>query len=211
MEIEKKKTPIFNVLMGSRSQAFQESFVQNVLNFKEHGHFLEIGAGDGVEASNTFILEKQYKWKGIAVEFDSQLHQDFMNSRTTICFCEDATIWDANGYLESLSFPRQIDYLQIDIDPAWQSLRALRNLSLDRYRFSVITFEHDYYINQNPDVRDASRKILLSHGYHLFFGGVQTQGRNFEDWWLDSENTELRKYIDLQFEDLEAKALFNAS
>ena len=182
--------------------------MQNVLNFKDGGYFLEIGAGDGVEASNTLLLEQRFKWAGLSVEFDPQLHQDFLNSRKTTCLCEDATVWDSGLHLKSQSFPNRIDYLQIDIDPASQSLQALINLPLDRYKFSVITFEHDYYVNQNPKVRDASREILLSSGYHLFFAGVQTRGRNFEDWWLDPHAAELKKYLSLQFEDMEAEELF---
>jgi|LauGreDrversion4_1035100.scaffolds.fasta_scaffold20293_3 disulfide oxidoreductase YuzD len=206
--MDRRRNQIFESLKGSKSQAFQESFVQNVLNFKVSGHFLEIGAGDGVEANNTLLLERRFKWAGLSVELDPQLHQDFLNSRKTMCLCEDATVWDSESYLKSHSFPNRIDYLQIDIDPASQSLQALINLPLDNYRFSVITFEHDYYVDQNPQVRDASREILVSSGYHLFFAGVQTRGRNFEDWWLDPEVAELKKYLDFQYEDREAEELF---
>lgn len=159
---------IFKKLSGSRSQAFQESFVQNVLNYKVGGYFLEIGAADGIEASNTLLLERQFMWNGLAVEFDPKLHEDFLNLRTATCVCEDATVWKSEMYLKNLSFPRRIDYLQIDIDPASQSLQALRNLPLNSYRFSTITFEHDYYVNQSSEVRDSSREILSSLGYHLF-------------------------------------------
>jgi hypothetical protein len=199
---------MFRALSESKSQAYQESFVQNVLNFKDSGFFLEIGAGDGIEASNTLLLEEQFKWTGLSVELNPKLHLDFLHSRKTICICEDATVWDSHSYLKSYSFPNRIDYLQIDIDPAQQSLKALINLPLSSYRFSVITFEHDYYVNQNPEVRDASREILHSAGYYLFFGGVQTHGRNFEDWWLDRDVPEFKKYLDFKFENREAGELF---
>ena len=185
--------------------------MQNVLDFKVGGHFLEIGAGDGVEASNTLLLEQQFEWAGLSIELDPQLHQKFLNSRKTICLCEDATVWDSDKFLAIHSFPKRIDYLQIDIDPGSQSLQALVNLPLSDYRFSVITFEHDYYVDQNPYVRDASRNVLFSSGYHLFFAGVHTQGRNFEDWWLDPQVPEFRKYLDLQFENREAEELFSGS
>jgi hypothetical protein len=32
------------------------------------GYFVDVGAGDGVFASNTFFLERQRCWKGIAIE-----------------------------------------------------------------------------------------------------------------------------------------------
>lgn len=32
------------------------------------GFFLDIGAHDGIELSNTYVLEKKYNWSGICVE-----------------------------------------------------------------------------------------------------------------------------------------------
>jgi hypothetical protein len=32
------------------------------------GYFIDVGAGDGVFASNTLFLERQRCWKGIAIE-----------------------------------------------------------------------------------------------------------------------------------------------
>ncbi len=37
---------------------------------KYKGFFLEIGGGDGFSNSNTFVLENNYKWRGIVVEPD---------------------------------------------------------------------------------------------------------------------------------------------
>ena len=43
----------------------------NILEFYQHkvdGFFVDIGAYDGIALSNTYILEKNYQWKGICVE-----------------------------------------------------------------------------------------------------------------------------------------------
>jgi FkbM family methyltransferase len=36
--------------------------------FIEPGYFVDVGAGDGVFSSNTFFLERQRCWKGVAIE-----------------------------------------------------------------------------------------------------------------------------------------------
>jgi FkbM family methyltransferase len=50
------------------SQLGQDLEVLKFYNNKKNGFFIEIGAYDGVELSNTYLLEKEYNWKGICVE-----------------------------------------------------------------------------------------------------------------------------------------------
>lgn len=52
----------------SFSQLGQDLEVLKFYNNKMDGFFIEIGASDGIELSNTYLLEKMYNWKGICVE-----------------------------------------------------------------------------------------------------------------------------------------------
>jgi hypothetical protein len=52
----------------SLSSNDQEWFVLTQLNFKPDGFFVDVGANDGVHHSNTFLLEKEYNWKGILAD-----------------------------------------------------------------------------------------------------------------------------------------------
>jgi len=52
----------------SKSQLGQDINVLEHYNNKKDGFFVDIGASDGVSLSNTYILEKNYNWKGICVE-----------------------------------------------------------------------------------------------------------------------------------------------
>ena len=40
-------------LVNSKSQLRQDLFVANLLNFKKNGYFVEFGATDGIEFSNS--------------------------------------------------------------------------------------------------------------------------------------------------------------
>ena len=42
--------------------------ILKLFNNKKNGFFIEVGAFDGINYSNTFLLEKKYKWKGLLVE-----------------------------------------------------------------------------------------------------------------------------------------------
>jgi len=62
----------FRLLRASRSQISQDVFVSCQLRLWEEQvrpkFFVEIGATDGVNLSNTYILEKIFKWDGLLIE-----------------------------------------------------------------------------------------------------------------------------------------------
>ena len=71
---------------------------------------------------------------------------------------KDATTVDYKAIFEENNFPNQIDYLQVDIEPAQQTLNALLQLPHDDYRFSVITYETDVY-RDGPDCQEEDYEV----------------------------------------------------
>jgi FkbM family methyltransferase len=53
------------------------------LNFKRNGFFVEFGATNGVDLSNSFLLEKNYGWKGILAEPAKIWHSSLTKNRTS--------------------------------------------------------------------------------------------------------------------------------
>lgn len=168
----------------SFSQAGQDLFVRAMLNFKLHGIYVDIGGSDPIVASNTFILEDSYCWKGVSFDIDPVMVGLFRESRKNACILADATIFDYAEYFKANEYPRQLDYLSIDIDPAEATYKALLRLPLQEYRFSVITYEHDNYTT-GPRMMNESRKYLHELGYQRVISNVLTRGRDFEDWYVD--------------------------
>jgi hypothetical protein len=166
------------------SQAFQDMFALSILDGKKDGTYVEIGGDHGVIISNTYLLETQFNWNGVSFEIDPEKVNGYNSIRENKCICADALTFDYTKLFEEKKFPKQIDYLQVDIEPAWQTLNALKALPLDEYRFSVITYETDAY-KDGPDFADESRKILASYGYELIVKNVSNQGNPFEDWYVD--------------------------
>ena len=166
------------------SQSMQDMFVLSMLDGKRNGIYVEIGADQPRVISNTYLLEKDFDWSGISFELDEDKVAFFNTIRKNKCLCEDATLYDYKSLFEERSYPKQIDYLQLDIDPAEGTLRALKTLPLDDYRFSVITYETDVY-SSGADIQDEQIEILESHGYQLVAKNVKCEGNPYEDWWID--------------------------
>lgn len=75
---------ILNEMAQSKSQLGQDLFVLNALGRAKNGFFVEFGAADGVTNSNTYLLEKEYGWKGILVEPSKVWHQKLEKSRNCV-------------------------------------------------------------------------------------------------------------------------------
>jgi hypothetical protein len=173
--------------MVFQGQARQDEFVANILNFKENGHFLDVGSCHAISTNNTYHFES-LNWRGVCIEKNAEHNQSY-NERKCHFLNEDATKIDYSALLKNRGYPSQIDYLSLDIDD--ESTTVLKKLPLDKFRFSVITIEHDFYIHGGI-FRDAQRQILKNYGYVLLFGDVLVphadgMGPNlaFEDWWVD--------------------------
>jgi hypothetical protein len=168
----------------SFSQAYQDLFVRVMTNFKTEGSYVEIGAGHPVEANNTYILERDLQWVGVSLEVNPDLCSAFSGVRRNPCFQGDATNVDFESIFVSNNLPRQIDYLSLDIEPASVTLQALKNLPLKTFRFSVITYEHDFYTD-GPNAMHEAREILSNFNYKRVASNVKSFGRDFEDWYVD--------------------------
>jgi len=65
----------------SRSQLGQDFFALLANRFKKEGFFVEFGACDGIEFSNTYLLEKEYGWRGILSEPNRAYHAGLRENR----------------------------------------------------------------------------------------------------------------------------------
>ena len=123
------------------SQAFQDMFVLCMLDGKRNGTYWELGADKPRKLNNTYILESEFGWTGHSFDIEKEKVDYFNTQRKNKCIYADATTYD----YASLGYPEQIDYLSLDCDPANITLDCLKQLPLDKHRFSVITYETDVY------------------------------------------------------------------
>jgi hypothetical protein len=182
----------FDVFLGNTfysSQARQDDFVLKCLDYKRNGTFLEIGSASPIMWNNSFSLEKKYNWRGIMVEIDWGYLESYKTVRpNSYHIIGDASTVDYKTALNNANMPKNIDYLQIDLEVENMStLNCLYNLDkhvFDEYKFAVVTFEHDFYRGDFFDTRNISRQIFEKRGYKRIFSDVQIKGLAFEDWYI---------------------------
>ena len=66
----------------SQSQLGQEIFALYANGFEEKRFFVEFGAVDGVNLSNTLVLESVYRWKGILAEPNASFSRELRENRS---------------------------------------------------------------------------------------------------------------------------------
>lgn len=203
-------------LPKSTSQYRQDIFVLSQLNFKTHGYFVEFGATDGVNLSNTYLLETEFDWTGILAEPARRWQHDLRRNRgahidtrcvwrdshSTLTFTEaehtglstisafsdtdlhrDARKRRSNTYnvdtislidlLEKYNAPRVIDYLSIDTEGS--EFEILRSFDFSRYKFRIITCEHNY-----SPIREKIFQLLKKNGYSRILQEISF----VDDWYI---------------------------
>lgn len=190
--------------MQFRGQARQDEFVCNVLKNKTNGFFVEVGSSDPIDINNTYLLETSLNWRGLMFEreqdaWEALYKQHRPNSNYIF---GDARLHNFRKIFDTHRVPQSVDYLQLDLEPL-HTLNVLKTLDkqvMDEYRFSVITYEHDYCHGKNIIPRNESRKILGARGYYLVFEDICNKEPRYvyEDWYVHPDLVDMEHVKALQ-------------
>ena len=91
--------------MNSYAQLFQDLLVLHVLREKRNGYFVEIGATNGIDLSNTFVLERFFQWKGLLAEPAQRWCADLRANRSAAI--DTRCIWSESG--------KQLEFFEAEI------------------------------------------------------------------------------------------------
>jgi len=196
--------------MESKSQVGQDVWALQMLKNKRNGFFLDIGALDGIYLSNTYMLEKEFGWTGIAIEADPSTYNNMINIRNCICVNKAITNFNGKCYFQQnresgmiassgieveaitlselfklFNVPKIIDYISLDIEGG--EYNALLGFPFNEYHFLTLTVEHNLYVSpENAKHKENIFNILTSNNYIRFKENVDHLGYIFEDWYVHS-------------------------
>lgn len=177
--------------LARESQLNQDVKCIEYHKYKRNGYFVDIGAYDGVDLSNTFMLETVYDWKGICVEPESNnFKQCEINRPNSICV--NKCIYDFNGKVpfdeskkhdmlygicdednktctkECITFTKLLDDNNapniidfLSLDTEGSELKILQSLDHDKYTIKYLTVEHNNIDQYQKQIQD----FLKSKGY----------------------------------------------
>ncbi len=153
------------------SQYGQDKWALETCNYKKEGFFVDIGAWDGELISNTYPLEKYFKWSGICIEANPTKYQSLVANRDPINVhaCLDYTNHDVEFRCDNGLFGGIID---IDTDNGMHPPETTENI----LRMQTKTLEQVLDENNAPvvidflsiDVEGAEYRILKNFPFHKY-------------------------------------------
>ena len=173
----------------SNSQFLQDLWVMFMLSSKRNGYFVEFGAGDGIEHSNTYILEKEFGWAGLLIEPVPTVYKELRKNRSSVCFEGVIAVSDSRSANLVVT-----DYTQFSSIEGFHlgDMHAAHRKSAEKNIISVRAYELNELLLLNPppnnvvdylsiDVEGAEAKILPRIDFEQWRFNVVTCEHNFRE------------------------------
>jgi FkbM family methyltransferase len=149
-----------------KSQIKQDLFVLFITKMKRDGFFVEFGACDGVELSNTLTLEKDFNWKGILVEPSISWHDELFKNRS--CHIDKRAVW-----IESNN---ELDFVEVE------GFKTLSGIDTDLFKSNYTELREDVN-NKRFKVKTITLKDLLieyNAPKQIDYLSIDTEGTEFD-------------------------------
>jgi FkbM family methyltransferase len=146
----------------SNAQIFQDLFVLFQTNERRSGFFVEFGAGNGFDLSNTHLLEKQYGWSGILAEPAQCWHERLRNRRG--CTIDLRCVWNRTGDHIEFNEVAEPEYSTIARYSSTDSYSSIRE---NGCRYPVETVTLTDLLNQNGAPKEIDYLSIDTEGSEL--------------------------------------------
>lgn len=175
---------LLKYLPKSESQLRQDLLVLYLENFKRKGFFVEFGATNGINLSNTYLLETEFGWDGILAEPAVCWQHDLkLNRKAAI---EERCVWSSSGGW--IEFNETVSPELSTIDTcSYSDLHSADRKKGKRYSVETISINdllreykaprHIDYLS--IDTEGSEFEILSSLDFERYSFGVITCEHNF--------------------------------
>lgn len=167
-----------------KSQIGQDVFALYVLNWKKGGFFVEFGATNGVDLSNTYLLEKDYGWNGILAEPAKIWHKDLVANRSASI--EFDCVWSRSGEIINFTTTTEAEFSTISSFAKKDVHASSRNRG-EMYPVKTISLDDLLKTHNAPakidylsiDTEGSELEILDNFDFNSFAISVITCEHNF--------------------------------
>jgi len=178
------------------SQAGQDLFALEL--FGSSGTYIDIGAGEPINANNTYMLEVENNWNGFSIDYgDHNINKITMlkelwnkcDERKNKIYWSDALTFNYKIALKENNLNNDIDFLSCDIDPQEKTFQALKKIINEGIRPKYIAFETDYY-REKINYSSLAYDFLKPYGYKIAVKNVYSnlkKNKIFETWFIKQE------------------------
>ncbi|QWD37543.1 FkbM family methyltransferase [Polynucleobacter paneuropaeus] len=167
-----------------KSQIGQDVFALYILNWKKGGYFLEFGATNGIDLSNTYLLEKDFGWMGILAEPAKVWHADLKINRSASVDFD--CVWSKSGEVINFTVAPEAEYSTISSFTQKDSHASARNKG-ETYPVKTISLNDLLVRHQAPskidylsiDTEGSELEILEAFDFDKYAISVITCEHNF--------------------------------
>ena len=196
----------------SKSQLRQDLFVLSELNFKRKGFFVEFGATNGFDISNSYLLETKFDWNGILAEPAKKWHNELKKNRKANI--ETNCVWSETGKELDFNEVSETELSTINKFSSSDEHEHVRK-SGKKYKVNTISLNDLLYKYMAPklidylsiDTEGSEYEILKNFDFKNYKFKVITCEHNYNEnrekiYKLLSENGYKRKFTKIsKFED----------
>jgi len=176
-----------------RSQLYQDIFASFVVNDKFNKSYLEFGATNGIDLSNTYMLENEFSWSGSLAEPDQNWIDDLRKNRPNSNIISKC-IWSTSGkklnFFSSnthvLSSLDDFKYSDINSMPGNTAARVKEGKNYQVETISLNDVIFNYFDGKTPsyisiDTEGSEFEILNSFDFTKYQPIIFTIEHNFTD------------------------------
>jgi FkbM family methyltransferase len=160
---KKLKLWLIENLDDSHSQVFQDLFALALTGYQKNGYFVEFGGASGTSGSNTYLLERDFGWRGIISEPAFTYRESLAESRK--CEIDYRCVYSESGldieFLESKTSMLSTIAGFENSDSLGRDRKIKR-----RYKVKTVTLE-DLLVEHNAPT-------------HINYLSIDTEGSEFE-------------------------------
>ena len=162
-------TFIFNNKNISFSQLFQDLFVLYLLGKKREGKYLEFGATNGIELSNSLLLEKEFDWNGVLAEPSPQWQTQLRENRPNSQLLSEC-IYSETG--------KNIDFF-VSKEGVYSTIEEFRESDIESIPINTKIRNEQGYSIKVPTISLNDVFIKYFNGERIDYMSVDTEGSEF--------------------------------